>query len=528
VVEKANTRARRIGRYLICGELAAGGMATVHIGRLLGPVGFARTVAIKRLHPQFAKDPEFVSMFLDEARLAARIRHPNVVPVLDVVASDGELFLVMDFVIGESVSRLCRLAGPAREGVPVRIAVAILCGALQGLHAAHETRGEKGDALGIVHRDISPQNILLGNDGAARLIDFGIAKAMGRVHSSQSGQLKGKLPYMAPEHVRGEATKQSDVFSAGVVLWELIAGRRLFAGETEIETFTNVLQAEIKAPSKLRRDTMRGAVEPTVARRLDDVILKSLERDVTKRFGTAREFAIALERVIPPASTLEVSEWMESAASEVLKLRFERVAEVEEMTTGSRGQSMAALTQEIKDARHSTSDATEILGPPSGDNMVPVHLDPNASPPPPGVPISNAELPSSRTAISHVTQQPVELPLKRRRTSLWIAGGSGVGLIGIFAVAAMFLSHKKPPETASGPPAPSLPTAEPTSPMVVPTSDPSTSPSVAAGGTEPSATAKKPPKRVPIFPTAPIKNPDCNPNYTVDANGRKHFKPQCF
>ncbi len=524
MVEKANTRARRIGRYLICGELAAGGMATVHIGRLLGPVGFARTVAIKRLHPQFAKDPEFVSMFLDEARLAARIRHPNVVPVLDVVASDGELFLVMDFVIGESVSRLCRLAGPAREGVPVRIAVAILCGALQGLHAAHETRGEKGDALGIVHRDISPQNILLGNDGAARLIDFGIAKAMGRVHSSQSGQLKGKLPYMAPEHVRGEATKQSDVFSAGVVLWELIAGRRLFAGETEIETFTNVLQADIKAPSKLRRDTMRGAVEPTVARRLDDVILKSLERDVTKRFATAREFAIALERVLPPASTLEVSEWMESAASEVLKLRFERVAEVEEMTTGSRGQSMAALTQEIKDARHSTSDATEILGPPSGDNMVPVHVDPNAPPP---VPISNAELPSSRTAISHVTQQPTDLP-RRRRTSLWIAGASGIGLIGLFAVLAMLLSHKKPQETVAGPPVPSLPSAEPSVAAPVPTTDPAPTTSVAAGGTEPSASAKKPPKRVPVFPTAPIKNPDCNPNYTVDANGRKHFKPQCF
>jgi eukaryotic-like serine/threonine-protein kinase len=308
--------ARRIGRYLICGELAAGGMATVHIGRLIGPVGFARTVAIKRLHPQFAKDPEFVSMFLDEARLAARIRHPNVVPVLDVVAADGELFLVMDFVIGESISRMCRLGEIARDGVPVRVALSLMCGVLQGLHAAHETRGEKGEPLGIVHRDISPQNILLGNDGAARLIDFGIAKAMGRVHTSQSGQLKGKLPYMAPEHVRGEATRQSDVFASGVVLWELIAGKRLFAAETEVETFTNVLQAVIPRPSEVRNPSMRGGVDLAILRSLDDVIMKALQRDATLRYRTAREFAGALEKVVSPASTLDVCEWMEQAAGD--------------------------------------------------------------------------------------------------------------------------------------------------------------------------------------------------------------------
>src|SRR5579862_5421372 len=139
--------ARVIGRYALYGEIAAGGMATVHYGRLMGPVGFSRTVAIKRLHAQFAKNPEFVSMFLDEARIAARIRHPNVVGTLDVVATEGELFLVMDYVQGESLSRLGKSARARGEAIPPRIVASILCGALHGLHAAHEAKNERGEPL---------------------------------------------------------------------------------------------------------------------------------------------------------------------------------------------------------------------------------------------------------------------------------------------------------------------------------------------------------------------------------------------
>src|SRR5579884_2841196 len=148
---------RIVGRYAIYDRIASGGMATVHLGRLLGPVGFARTVAIKRLHPQFAQDPQFVSMFLDEARLAARVQHPNVVSVLDVVAAEGELFLVMDYVHGESFAKL--LVAAREKDVPLtpRLAVAIASGVLDGLHAAHEARNERGDPLGLVHRDVSPQ-----------------------------------------------------------------------------------------------------------------------------------------------------------------------------------------------------------------------------------------------------------------------------------------------------------------------------------------------------------------------------------
>src|SRR5262249_39049696 len=153
-------------------EIAAGGMATVHLGRLVGPIGFSRTVAIKRLHPQFARDPEFAAMFFDEARLAARIRHPNVVPVIDVVADEGEVLLVMEYVHGEAFSFVLKILAANRKRLPPRIVGNVLAATLVGLHAAHEATSETGAPLGIVHRDVSPQNVLLGADGIVRVLDF--------------------------------------------------------------------------------------------------------------------------------------------------------------------------------------------------------------------------------------------------------------------------------------------------------------------------------------------------------------------
>src|SRR6185437_10425019 len=176
---------RIVGRYAIFDEIASGGMATVYLGRLMGAGGFARTVAIKRLHPQFAKDPEFVAMFLDEARLAARIRHPNVVPTLDVVASKGELFLVMDYVQGESLSRIVRASMKHDAATPLSLVTTIMAGVLHGLHAAHEAKTEQGEALSIVHRDVSPQNVIVGIDGVPRVLDFGVAKASHRAHATR-------------------------------------------------------------------------------------------------------------------------------------------------------------------------------------------------------------------------------------------------------------------------------------------------------------------------------------------------------
>src|SRR5580658_1265694 len=226
---------RMVGRYALYEKIASGGMATVHIGRLLGPVGFTRTVAIKRMHPQFTGDPEFVSMFLDEARLAARIRHPNVVSTLDVVAMNGELFLVMDYVPGESLARLVRGATLRGERIPPAIAATIMVGVLHGLHAAHEARNDRGEPLEVVHRDVSPQNILVGIDGVSRVLDFGVAKAVGRLHTTRDGQLKGKLAYMAPEQLRGTTTRLTDVYAASIVLWEALTSKRPFQAENEAQ-----------------------------------------------------------------------------------------------------------------------------------------------------------------------------------------------------------------------------------------------------------------------------------------------------
>jgi serine/threonine-protein kinase len=240
----------RIDRYELYDVIASGGMATVHLGRLVGPAGFGRTVAIKRLHPHLAKEPEFVAMLTDEARVTSRIGHPNIVPTLDVVASRGELFLVMEYVPGLTLAELMKNVVRDGERIPVPIACAILAGVLRGLDAAHEARDESARSLEVVHRDVSPQNILVGADGVARLLDFGIAKAVGRLHTTRDGELKGKVAYMAPEQLGARLVdRRTDIYAASVVLWEALTGERLFGGDDAATVFGNVMQKKVPAPS---------------------------------------------------------------------------------------------------------------------------------------------------------------------------------------------------------------------------------------------------------------------------------------
>ncbi|XXY50054.1 serine/threonine-protein kinase [Sorangium sp. So ce269] len=324
---------RRIGRYLIYSPIASGGMASVHLGRLVGEAGFSRTVAIKRLHPQLAESPEIAESLRDEARIVARIQHPNVVATVDLLIAADEAFLVMDYVRGESLARLLRAARARGEPVPPPIVASVACGALHGLHAAHEARSESGEPLGIVHRDISPENVLVGVDGTARLLDFGIAKARGRLSITRGGQLKGKLAYMAPEQILcGDVTRRTDVFAAGVVLWEALAGQRLFDGGDEAALIAAVLERPIPPPSSLA---------PHVPGALDAVVLRALERNAEGRYPTARELAIAIEEVVPLASPRAVGEWVEDLAGDALAQRAARVAEIE--SASAAGPSSSAL-----------------------------------------------------------------------------------------------------------------------------------------------------------------------------------------
>ena len=316
-----------LGRYALYGEIAAGGMATVHLARLLGSVGFARTVAIKRLHPHLAKDPDFVAMFLEEARLAARVRHPNVVATLDVVSEDNELFLVMEYVAGESLSRLVRKSREAGKRVPPRYAIGIMCAALEGLHAAHDATSERGAALGIVHRDISPQNIHVGLDGVARVLDFGIAKATNRVIETRTDQIKGKVAYMSPEQLaKGHIDRRADVYSAAVVLWEALTGRRLFKADDIAALVYSIINEEIDPPSKY---------DPSLPAGIDAVVMRGLDRDANNRFASAREMAVALERTIAPAPAREIAAWMKEVAGDALAWRVELVHRIEAETSTS-------------------------------------------------------------------------------------------------------------------------------------------------------------------------------------------------
>jgi eukaryotic-like serine/threonine-protein kinase len=308
---------RVLGRYAVYGEIAAGGMATVYIGRLRGPVGFARRVAIKSLHPQLAKDPDFLSMFLDEARLVGHIRHTNVVPVLDVISVEGELHLVMEYVEGESLSRVLRCSKNRQAVTPVAIAVGVMIGVLDGLHAAHEARGEDGSLLSIVHRDVSPQNILVGVDGIAKILDFGIAKAVGRMQTTRGDQLKGKLAYMAPEQLaRDPLDRRADVYAASIVLWELLTGERLFHADDEISTFRKAMETIAPPPS---------SVTPRVPAALDAIVLQGLARDRAQRFTTAREMAQALDATGLAATPREIGQWLGELCRESLAERAERI-----------------------------------------------------------------------------------------------------------------------------------------------------------------------------------------------------------
>lgn len=489
---------RVVGRYVVHAEIAAGGMATVHVGRLLGPVGFTRTVAIKRLHPQFAKDPEFVAMFLDEARLAARIRHPNVVPVLDVVAEGSELFLVMDYVEGESLSRLIGNASRRGEVPPARIAATIVAQMLHGLHAAHEALDERGQPLGIVHRDVSPQNVLVGVDGSARVLDFGVAKAIGRASFTREGELKGKLPYMAPEQIRrgGQVTRRTDIYSAGVVLFEALTATRLFHGDGEGEIFSAVIEGATEPPS---------SIESTVPPALDAIAMKALSRDPLIRYATAREMALALEAAVGLVADSEIGAWAADLGADTLAQRAAAVAEIE----SSPGIATAYATPLLEET--ATLPAMPAIDPTDYDETVqslPLVEQTRTTI------LSLPTLEQTRT-VPWVGGRPDQ---KRRRRWWWVAPLPLLVVIPIVILATR--GDPDPPVKA-----PSMGPAAPASPQ--PTPPPVASAPVSAPIEElptvsiPSVSAKKPP------PQKYTAKPNCNPPFHYE-NGIKRFKPNCL
>jgi eukaryotic-like serine/threonine-protein kinase len=324
-VSRGAPQARSLGRYLVFGEIASGGTATVHIGWRRGPSSTGRLVAIKRLHSHLASDPQFTSMLLAEARLTERVRHPNVVPLVEVLdAGSGELLMVMDYVHGETLGSLLGIARRRGRAISPSICVAIMTDMLLGLHAAHEAESAEGSPLALVHGDVSPQNIIVGADGKARLLDFGIAKATSPVpvkaEAPAGRRMMGTPAYMAPERWReSSGDRRSDLFSAGVVFWEMLALDRLFRTEGDPQSPTRAVRT-VPPPSK---------VNPAVPAALDAVVLRALQAKPEDRWSNALEFMKAAADACTPAGVDEVAAWLSGLCGQRLRERAADLARIE-------------------------------------------------------------------------------------------------------------------------------------------------------------------------------------------------------
>ncbi len=275
-----------LGRFQLLSRLAVGGMAEVYLARQGELSGFKTLVVVKKVLPNLACKPDFIAMFLDEARIASMLDHPNIVRITEVGRAGDEYFLAMELVQGKPLAALLRHGERSKTALPHTLAALVVANAAAGLHHAHQLTDASGQLLGLVHRDVSPQNIMVSFEGSVKVIDFGIARALGRLGDTNAGSLKGKLGYMAPEQARGEPVDaRADIFSLGVVLWECAAGRRLFLRENELATLRAVVYEPIPSPSQYAQ------VDPV----LEAIIEHALARDLDERFQTAEEMRVALE-----------------------------------------------------------------------------------------------------------------------------------------------------------------------------------------------------------------------------------------
>lgn len=394
----------KIGAHVLLCEVAAGGMATVFVAsgdKERDP----DIVAVKRPHRHLATDKTYISMLVDEARLAAAIEHPNVVRVRRLAFERDAPYIVMDYIDGVSLSELRKALGEIGRAIDARIALRIVLDALAGLHAAHELAGDDGEPLGIIHRDVSPHNVLVGSDGRSRLTDFGIAKAADRVQVTRTNEVKGKLAYLAPERVdkRRMCTRQSDVFSMGVVLWECIAGRRLFRGDEAVDTLHEVMSLPIPRLRKL------GAF---VSEPLDQAIMRALSRDLDERYATAESFARALERAAGKrqiASPEEVRDLLVAVAGPTLRIRH---AQIRRAIGEARARAALASVGGELDFSDTDTESIELQ-----------HKELIARVAPPA--------PSARYAFAELDEAESLGEATRRRWPLAVGGVLGVALIGI-------------------------------------------------------------------------------------------------
>lgn len=447
-------------------------MGSVYLGREASAPG-APLVAIKVPHAHLTEGAAD-TMLEDEARVLAHIVDPHVVPLAALERSDEGLLFVMPFVPGVTAAALAKSALKAGKPIPLPIVLRIVCDALSGLAAAHEARGPDGAPLGVIHRDVSPQNFLVGTDGTTRLLDFGVAKARGRLQkTTRDGALKGKLAYMSPEQLHGaDVDATTDTYAAAVVAWELVAGDALFLGDTDADTFRRVLTAEVPSLTSLR---------PDVPEALDAALRRALSEVRGSRYASARAMREAFSAIVAPATPTEV----------------------------------AALVRELcgplVDAQAAAVRGTETAPEPEPETVV--------DRPPPSVPVLVAPTP-----------EPIQvLPVRRRRVELVAAFFAVVAAVLLGALLRV-RSVGDPPAAVAGPAPPPADAASDRPPGPTASAVPSSS-----APSEPVASAKaapsSPPRHsAPVHSSSPVRRPppSCDPPYTFDRHGRKIFRPECF
>ncbi len=450
---------RSVGRYELLFRIASGGMAEVYAGRVSGEAGFQKLVAVKRMLPQLADDDEFVTMFLDEARVAANISSPNCVSTIDLGrADDGSLYIVMELVVGVTLARILKWSVQNRQPIPVSVAVDLLAQAGHGLHDAHEATTPLGHPLQIVHRDVSPQNVLVGVDGRVRLTDFGVARAVARMTETVTGRVKGKFAYMAPEQlVAKDVDRRSDVFSLGIVAWELFTGQRLFIGEHPAETMDRVRNMPILSVQEVRAD---------VPKQVSDVVGWALERDPSRRCPTARDFEDAIRAAAAhaniPMAKEDVVRFVRSAGGDALaKIRDNikvALSSREGVTVPIETPDMQLTPSGVQSSVKSMPrvDNPDPTDPTTGSTLPPVH--PDASAP------SAVAGPGS---VFEPPQLPDPAPVAPSRPPMLVIGGAIAALVAVAAIAGYVLFYhpsELPPTVHAAPP---TPTPEP-APTTVP------------------------------------------------------------
>jgi eukaryotic-like serine/threonine-protein kinase len=305
-----------LGRYRVVDEIGIGGMASVHLARMDGPGGFQKWVAIKRIHPHLIEDDSFIHMFLDEARIAARISHPNVATVFELGKHDDTYWIAMEYLHGEPLREVMRRTEETGAPMPPEIACRVIADAAEGLHAAHELLGKNGEKLNLIHRDVTPHNLFVTYEGTTKVVDFGIAKFSSRMSSTRAGTLKGKLAYMSPEQVQGETIdRRTDIFALGVVLWELTTGQRLFRMDSDLDTLAKVQECNIPRPSTL----VRGYPID-----LEKIVMKALSKNRGERFKTAREFSRQLQSLLMRRGLFIASDEVANYVQGIFKDRIEK------------------------------------------------------------------------------------------------------------------------------------------------------------------------------------------------------------